>query len=350
MNNFLKTKNIYIAFKRIFLINSLNIIFNNFNRYKPKLLIYKVAFNSYNLNFKFSKFKNICIIQKGIYINNINSILKSLFLNSNKLLLSPNDLRYYILKFPFKTIIKIKKSKKTFIYNKREENSKNLIKIIYCNYLFLNKNKIKLKNKILFKNQELKINIFNSWFLNKNKGNKNFYNLFYLKGYKYLNKINYKYNLTNIKIKKYTKKIINFIFFIINKKNLITFFIYNKKNNLKLSKLFLIKVEENSFFNFNISNNFSIFFYKKNNNSYFKKYSTIKIIYKKIKNNIFFFSKNFNINYKYKNKNYISHIYINFTPFLIENNSFLIQLDTIFNIYSNNSLFIISINKLPNNI
>jgi hypothetical protein len=351
INNFLIIKNSFINYKRIFLINYSKIIFNNYNRYKPKLLIYKITFNSYNLKFKFSKFKNICLIQKGNYFNNLNIISESLVSINNKLLLSYNDLRYYIIKFPFKNLIKINRFKKSFVSNKKEKIN-NLFKIIYCNYLFLNKNKIKLSNIFLFKNNKRKIYLYNSLLLFINKQRyKNFFNLFYLKGYKYLDKIN-TYKLINIK--KYLNRKRNFIFFIINKKNLIIFFIYNKKNNLKISKLFLIKTEENCFFNFNISNSSYVYFYKTKNNNYSKKYSTIKIIYKKFNNNILHFSKKFNINCNYINKikseNYSSNIYINFKPFLIENNNFLIQLDNIINVYSSNILLLTSLNKMYNNI
>ena len=369
INNFLNIKNSFINFKRIFLIDNSKIIFNNYNRYKPKLFIYKIIFKSYNLIIKINTFKNICIIKKSFYFNNLDIISNYLFFIENKLFLLQNDLRYYILKFPFKNNIKIKTLDKSFIYNKKKK-IKNLFKFTYSNYLFLNKNKIDLL-KAFSKNNKIKNYFYNYLLFINKKTYKIFYDLFYLKGYKYLNKINFnilfKRNSNKSFInKKYLNilntKINNKINFIINKKNLIVFFI-NNKNYYKVSKLYLIKTKENYFFNFNISNSSYTYFYKdnllNNNINNFKKYSslTVKIINKKINTNILNFSKKFNINYyKFRNikrieiKKFTSNIYINFKPFLIEKNNFLIQLNFVFNFNSNHILLFTSINKISNNV
>ena len=356
---FLNIRNYFNNFKRIFLINNCKIIFNNYTRYKPKLLISKIIFKYNNLIIKINKFKNICIIKKSFYFNNLNNTLNYLFCIENKLFLLQNNLRYYIIKFPFKNFIKVKNLNKFFLSNKKEK-IKNLFKFTYSNYLFLNKNKIDLL-KNLFKNNKRKKNVYNYLLFINEKINKIFYNYFYLKGYKYLNKINKNKIIINKKYLNILKNnfIDNKISFNINKKNLIMFFI-NTKTNYKVSRLYLIKNKENYFFNFNISNFSSIYFYKndyKNNN--FKKYSnlTTKIINKKINSNILNFSKKFNINYyKLKNRkqieveNCISTIYINFEQFVIEKTNFLIQLNFVFNIYSNNKILLTSINKISNNI
>ena len=355
LNINLNINNYFINCKRIFLINNSKIIFNNYTRYKPKLLIYKIIYKYSNLIFKINKFKNICIIKKSFYFNNLNNTLKYLFCIENKLFLLQNNLRYYIIKFPFKNFIKIKNLNKFFISNKKEK-IKNLFKFTYSNYLFLNKTKIDLLKNI-FKNKKIKKYFYNYLFLNK-KIYKMFYNNFYFKGYKYVNIKIYKKSINKNSLIILNNNLINNkISFIINKKNLIIFFIYNK-TNYKLSRLYLIKNKENNFFNFNISNFFSIYFYKYDYKKInFKKYSdfnlTIKIINKKINNNILNFQKKFNINYyKLKNINkseftyYISNIYINFEQFLIEKNNFLIQFNFVFNISSK----LKSINQISNNI
>ena len=366
INKFLNIKNNFLNFKRIFLINNSKVIFNNYNRYKPKLLLYKIILKSYNLTIQFNRFKNICIIQQSVYFNNLDTISKSLFLIENKLLLSQNNLRYYICKFPFQNIIKTKKLNKSFISIKKEKIN-DLVKFTYCNYLFLNKNNITLSSLSLFNNNKINKYFYNPLLFINKKINKIFFSLFYLKGYKYLNKI-FKNKIIKNKIiinKKYLnilnkKNRISFNF-IINNKNLIIFFVYNKIN-YKISKLYLIKNKENNFFNFNISNCPSIYFYKNNilNTNNFKKNSynsTIKVSYKDINTNILNFSKKFNIRfYKYnnikkiENKNCISNIFINFKPFLIEKNNFIIQLNFIFNINSNNIEALTSLNKVSNNI
>ena len=362
INNFLNYKNSSHNFKRIFLIYNEKIIFNSYNRYKPKLLIDKIIFKSYNLILKFNKFKNICIIEKSFYLNNLNIISKSLFSIENKIVLSQNILRYYILKFPFKNLVKIKKNNKYFISNEVKKN-KNLLKVTYSNFLFLNKNIINLSTLFLIKHNHIKKSFYNYLlFLNK-KMSKIFYNLFYLKGYTYLKK-----NFFNNKITKtffYLNKIQykkSFINFIINKKTFIIFFIYNKINN-KILKLYLIKNKENYFFNFNISICPFIYFYKENilNTNNLKKNSnlTIKIISKNINTSLLHFTQKFNINFyqlkkinKIESKNSISNIYIYFKPFIIEKNNFLIQLNFIFNsnFNFNNILLLTSVNKISQNI
>ena len=159
------------------------------------------------------KFKNICLIEKGFDLNYLNNFSKVFSFYENNLLLPQNDLRYYILKFPFNNVIKRKIFNSPFILIKKQ---KFLNKFTYCNYLLFNNNKYYLKTlpldipeaqrntqgghkhkvclkKIVSKNDGLKRNYFNF----NNKKRYTFYDFFSLKGY---------YCFKNIytKIKKFT--------------------------------------------------------------------------------------------------------------------------------------------------
>lgn len=334
-------------FKRIFLITNTNIYINKYSRYKPKLLIKKISFKyNSNLLIQFTKFKNICLIEKGSdfdYLNNFSS-KKCLDFYENNLLLPQNDLRYYILKFSFNSTIKNKVN--PFILIKKE---KFLTKFTYCNYLLFNNNKYSLRNLSLKKltNYGLKKNYFK---LNKKKLYK-LYDFFYLKGYYCFKNI---YS-NNIQILLFINLILKINLNKNNSKNNILANIYNKKlkifyifnyNSKKIFNFYILKNEKNNLCNFYISYCSSIYLYKNNFLSHNNNFnSTIYNINKKSLNNLI----TLNIE---KEKN-ISKLYINFRPFIIEKNSFLFQINFIFkkefiNRYNNSLL--IPINKLSNGI
>ncbi len=343
--------------KRIFLIINTNIYINKYSRYKPKLLIKKISFKyNSNLIIQFSKFKNICLIEKGYDFDYLNSFYskKLLYFYENNLLLSQNCLRYYILKFNFNSIIKNKKLNNNFILIKKE---KFLTTFTYCNYLLFNNNEYDLRTVSLKKviNYGLK-NYFN---LDKKKSY-NFYDFFYFKGYSLFKK-SYSNNIQIILLINMIFKLSfnknsyrNNIFININNKKLKIFYISNY-NYKKIFNFYILKNKKNSFCNFYISYCSSIYLYKNNflyNNSFT---STIYNINKKLLNN----SITLNIyKTKYKKLNIekqknISKVYINFRPFLIEKNSFLFQINYIFkkefiNLY--NYSLLIPINKISNNI
>nr|AKC35206.1 DNA-directed RNA polymberase subunit beta [Ulva sp. UNA00071828] len=347
------------GFNRAFLIINTNIYINKYSRYKPKLLIKKISFKyNSNLIIQFSKFKNICLIEKGYdfdYLNNFSS-KKLLYFYENNLLLSQNCLRNYILKFTFNSIIKNKIVNNPFILIKKE---KFLTTFTYCNNLLFNNNKYGLRTISLKKliNCRLKKNYFN---LNKKKSY-NFYDFFYLKGYSYF-KNSYSNNiqillLINIIFKLSFNKNNsgNNIFVNINNKKLKIFYIFNY-NYKKMFNFYTLKNEKNIFCNFYISYCSSIYLYKNNllyNNSNFS--STIYNINKKLLNNLItlnIYKTKYNKLNIEKQKN-ISKIYINFRPFLIEKNSFLFQINFIFKkefINSYNGSLLIPINKISNNI
>nr|YP_010530066.1 RNA polymerase b''-subunit [Ulva tepida]UXW92164.1 RNA polymerase b''-subunit [Ulva tepida] len=348
--------------KRIFLIMNNNIYINKYSRYKPKLLIKKISFKyNSNLIIQFSKFKNICLIEKGYnfdyldYLNNISSN-KLFYFYENNLLLSQNCLRNYILKFTFNSIIKNKRLNSPFILLKKE---KFLTTCTYCNNLLFNNNKYDLRTKSLKKliNYGLKKNYFS---LNKKKSY-NLYDFFYFKGYFYF-KNSYSNNIQILllinrifKPSLNKKNFGNNIFVNINNKNLNIFYIFNY-NYKKMFNLYKLKNEKNSFCNFYISYCSSIYLYKTNflyNNSNFS--STIYNINKKLLNNLITLNiyktkyNKFNVE---KQKN-ISKIYINFRPFLIEKSNFLFQINFIFRkefFNSYNDALLIPINKISNNI
>nr|YP_009424459.1 DNA-directed RNA polymerase subunit beta [Ulva flexuosa]ARO34783.1 DNA-directed RNA polymerase subunit beta [Ulva flexuosa] len=346
--------------KRIFLITNPNIYINKYSRYKPKLLIKKISFKSNsNLVIQFSKFKNICLIEKGSDFDYSNNFYSKKFLDfyENNLLLPQNDLRYYILKFPFNSIIKTKIFNSPFILIKKE---KFLTKFTYCNYLLFNNNKYYLRNLSLKKltNYGLKKNYFK---LNKKKLY-SLYDFFYLKGY-YCFKNIYNNNIQilllinmilKINLNKNNSK--NNIFVNIENKKLKFFYIFNY-NYKKMFNFYILKNEKNYFCNFYISYCSSIYLYKNNflsNNNNFS--STIYNINKKSLNNLI----TLNI-YKTKYQKFInsekekniSKLYINFRPFIIEKNSFLFQINLILkkqSINPYNDSLLIPINKVSNGI
>nr|YP_010835631.1 RNA polymerase beta'' subunit [Ulva meridionalis]WFS80099.1 RNA polymerase beta'' subunit [Ulva meridionalis] len=349
-------------FKRIFLIINTNIYINKYSRYKPKLLIKKILFKyNSNLIIQFSKFKNICLIEKGYnfdyfdYINNFSS-KKLLYFYENNLLLSQNYLRYYILKFTFNSIVKNKVLNNPFILIKKE---KFLTTLTYCNYLLFNNNKYELRTISLKKliNCGLKKNYFN---LNKKKSY-NLYDFFYLKGYSCFNNI-YSNNiqillLINMILKLSLNKNTfgNNIFVNINNKKLNIFSIFNY-NYKKMFNFYILKNEKNIFCNFYISYCSSIYLYKNNflfNTNNFS--STIYNINKKSSNNLItlnIYKTKYN-KFNIEKQKTIYKTYINFRPFLIEKNSFLFQIHFIFKkefINSYNESLLIPINKISNNI
>nr|UFQ87295.1 RNA polymerase beta subunit [Ulva torta] len=345
--------------KRIFLITISNIYIIKYSRYKPKLLIKKISFKyNSNLVIQFSKFKNICLIEKGsnfYYLNNFSSN-KFLDFYENNLLLPQNDLRYYILKFPFNSIIKTKTVNNPFILIKKE---KFLTKFTYCNYLLFNNNKYYLRNLSLKKliNYGLKKNYFN---LNKKKIY-NLYDFFYLKGYYCFKNTNNNIcilllvnMILKINLNKNNSK--NNIFVNIDNKKLKFFYIFNY-NYKKMFNFYILKNEKNYFCNFYISYCSSIYIYKNtfliNNNNFS---STIYNINKKSLNNLITLNIYKTKHQKFINiekENNISKLYINFRPFIIEKNSFVFQINLIFKkkyINSYNGLFLIPINKFSNGI
>nr|QVO51002.1 DNA-directed RNA polymerase subunit beta [Ulva compressa] len=404
VNNYNKTDYLNNNFKRIFLIIDSNIYVNKYSRYKPKLLIEKITFKyNSNLVIKFSKFKNICLIEKGFDLNYLNNFSKLFSFYENNLLLPQNDLRYYILKFPFNNVIKRKIFNSPFILIKKQ---KFLNKFTYCNYLLFNNNKYYLKTlpldiaqrntqgghkhkvclkKIVSKNDGLKRNYFNF----NNKKRYTFYDFFSLKGYYcfkniYINNI-FILLLINIILNfNYKKKFNNNIFVNMNNKKLKIFYIFNS-NYKKNFKFYILKNKNNNFCNFSISYCSYIYLYRNNflNNTY-NFSSTIYNINKKMLNNLITLNvynnkyekftnaekqKNISLsinplslslsNQKQRkqgnlnqNQNF-AKIYINFRPFLIENNSFLFQINFIVkkeftDIY--NDLSLIGINKISNSI
>ena len=355
--------------KRIFLITNTLIYINKYSRYKPKLLIKQISFKyNSNLLIEFSKFKNICLIEKGSdfdYLNNFSS-KKYLDFYENNLLLPQNDLRYYILKFPFNSTIKNKLflnlNKNPFILIKKE---KFLTKFTYCNYLLFNNNKYSLSNLSLKKliglnlasNYGLKKNYFK---LNKKKTYK-LYDLFYFKGYYCFKNIYSKFKtifLINmiLKINLNKSNCKNNILANIDNKKLKIFYIFNY-NYKKMFNFYILKNEKNNFCNFYIPYLSSIYLYKNNCLSHNNNFnSTIYNINKKSLNNLI----TLNIHKtKYQNKiniekeKNISKLYINFRPFIIKKNSFLFQINFIFKkefINDYNNSLVIPINKLPNGI
>lgn len=346
--------------KRIFLMIDSNIYVNKYSRYKPKLLIKQILFKyNSNLVIKFSKFKNICLIEKGFdlnYLNNFSST-KFLYFYENNLLLPQNDLRYYILKFPFNNIIKKEKVNSPFILIKKQQF---LTKFTYCNYLLFNNNKYYLRTlglkKITNYVRRSKKNYFNL----DNKKCYNFYDFFSLKGYYCFKNI----NINNICILllisiifncNYKKNINNNIFININNKKLKIFYIFNC-NYKKNFNFYILKNKKNNFCNFYISYCSFVYLYRNSFLSNNNNNSTIYNINKKTLNNLITLNVYKNKYEKFvnieKQKN-ISKIYINFRPFLIENNSFLFQINFIFkkeftNVY--NDLLLIGINKISNSI
>nr|YP_009220456.1 DNA-directed RNA polymerase subunit beta [Ulva fasciata]ALR86954.1 DNA-directed RNA polymerase subunit beta [Ulva fasciata] len=330
-------RNNFNSLKRIFLIINNNIHINKYSRYKPKLLIKKILFQyNSNLIIQFSKFKNIGLIEKGSdfsYLNNISS-KKLLYFYEKNLLLPQNYLRDYILKFPFNSIIKNKIFNNPFILINKE---KFLSKFTYSNYLLFTNNKYDFKTLDLkkLKDYRLKINYFNL----KQKIDYSFYDYFYLKGYSFFKNI-YSNNiqivlLINIlfKISLNKNNFKNNIFVNIDNKKLKIFYIFNY-NYKKMFNFYILKNKKTSNCNFCISYCSSIYLYKNNflsSNTNFS--STIYNINKKSLNNLITLNiyktkyQKFINSEKQKN---ISKIYINFRPFLIEQNSFLFQISFIF--------------------
>ena len=345
--------------KRIFLIINSNIYVNNYSRYKPKLLIKKISFNyNSNLVINFSKFKNICLIEKGFDFNYLNNFSKLLYFYEENLLLPQNDLRYYILKFPFNNIIKKKIFNSPFILIKKQ---KLLTKFTYCNNLLFNNNKYNFRSLPL---KKIKSYVLKKHYFNLNKKNYyNFYDFFSLNGYYYFkniytNSISILLLINSIFKKNLYKKNFNNNIFVNNdNKKLKVFYIFNY-NYKKNFNFYILKNKTNSFCNFYISYCTFIYLYRNSslsNNNNFS--STIYNINKKILNNLITLNvyrnkyQKLNINIEKEKKS--SKIYINFRPFLIKNNSFLFQINFIFkkqfsNLYNDSVL--IRINKTSNSI
>lgn len=354
------------SFKRIFLINNSNVYINNYSRYKPKLLIKKISFKyNSNLVINFSKFKNICLIEKGFDFNYLNSFSKCLYFYENNLLLPQNDLRYYILKFPFNNKIKKKIFNSPFILINKQ---KVLTKFTYCNNLLFNNNKYNLKS-LHYPLKKLKNYLNKKNYFNLNKENYyNFYDLFSLKGYYfkniYINNISILSIINSIfKVNLYKKNFNNNLFINIDNKKLKVFYIFNY-NYKKSFNFYILKNKKHSFCNFSISYCSFIYLYRNissiNNNNFS---STIYNINKKRLNNLITlniyknnYQKFINIEKQKKtlesNSLTLTKMYVNFRPFLIKNNSFLFQINFIFKkqLIINNDSLLIRINKIPNSI